>query len=233
MARGPAVLEAIAVAVGSAAVGALVLYPIGWAPVGAAVAGVNGALCGWRGSYNWRTGPGWAAAALDASWNLIGTTAGLGVHALSYAKRDPGYLDDLSRRQGRHVYARGFSPRKKFAFTFGNVISNAADVSDPDRRSLIEVHEGLHVWQQRWFGPFYPIGYGLWMLGGCISATAAWLPKRRAPWFNYAERHAYYYNPFERWAYSADHRWPPGRLVRLTAAARSNVDVEREPAEPA
>ena len=211
---------------------ALVLYPLGWAPVGAVIGGAHGALNGWRGSYDWRRGTGWAASALDASWNLIGTTAGLGVHALSRMKGDPEYVEELSRRQGRHVYVRGFSPRKSFAFTFGNVITNAADITKPQRRELIEVHEGLHVWQQRWFGPLYPVGYGLWMLGGAIAATVAWLPHRRAPWFNYAERYAYYHNPFERWAYSAEHRWPPGRLVRLTAAARSG-DLQGEPAEPA
>ena len=84
-------------------------------------------------------------------------------------------------RQGRHVYRRGFSPRKKFAFTAGNTITNAGEIEKARRRSLIEVHEGLHVWQQRWFGPIFPIVYGAWMVGGAVTGAVVWvLPPRRA-----------------------------------------------------
>ena len=137
------------------------------------------------------------------------------MHALS-RRGDPGYLPELSRRQGRHVYRHGFSPRKRFAFTVGNTITNARDIEDESRRKLIERHEGLHVWQQRWFGPLFPLVYGLWMVGGALTGSVAWLFHRdREAWAVVVERHAYYYNPFEHWAYAADHDWPPLAWIRL------------------
>ena len=147
-------------------------------------------------------------------------TAALAVHALS-RRGDPGYLPELSRRQGRHVYRHGFSPRKRFAFTVGNTITNARDIEDESRRQLIERHEGLHVWQQRWFGPLFPLVYGLWMVGGALTGSVAWLFHRdREAWAVVVERHAYYYNPFEHWAYAADDAWPPARMTRLMAEGR-------------
>ena len=69
------------------------------------------------------------------------------------------------------MYRNGFSPRKRFAFTAGNTITNAGDVERPRRRSLVERHEGLHVWQQRWFGPIFPLVYGTWMIGGALTGV--------------------------------------------------------------
>ena len=208
------------VGAGSAVLGGLVLFPFGLAPVGAVLAGANGVISGWRGIYDWRRAPGWAGAALDATWGLVDVTAALAVHALS-RRGDPGYLPELSRRQGRHVYRHGFSPRKRFAFTVGNTITNARDIEDESRRKLIERHEGLHVWQQRWFGPLFPLVYGLWMIGGALTGSVAWLFHRdREAWAVVVERHAYYYNPFEHWAYAADDAWPPARMTRLIAEGR-------------
>ena len=178
MARRSAAVEAAAAGVGSAALGGLVLYPFGLAPLGAFIAGANGVISGWRGIYDWRRGAGWAGVALDATWGMVGITGSLGVHLLNRFRGDAGYLPQLSVRQGRHVYRRGFSPRKKFAFTVGNTITNVGAIEDPRRRSLIEVHEGLHVWQQRWFGPIFPIVYGVWMAGGAITGGIVWLRHR-------------------------------------------------------
>ncbi len=219
MARRSAAVEAAAAGVGSAALGGLVLYPFGLAPLGAVIAGANGVISGWRGIYDWRRGAGWAGAALDATWGMVGITGSLGVHLWNRFRGDAGYLPQLSVRQGRHVYRRGFSPRKKFAFTVGNTITNAGAIEDPRRRSLIEVHEGLHVWQQRWFGPIFPIVYGVWMAGGAVSGTIVWLRHRDTKLAVVVERHAYYYNPFEHWAYAADHNWPPHRMIRLAGGA--------------
>ena len=201
--------EAAAVGAGSALLGGLVLAPFGLAPVGAVIAGANGVISGWLGIYDWRRLSGWAGAGLDATWGLVGITGSLAVHGLSRRRGDPGYLPALSRRQGHHVYRNGFSPRKRFAFTAGNTITNARDVERPRRRELVERHEGLHVWQQRWFGPIFPLVYGTWMIGGTLTASVAWLRHRDQSWAVVVERHAYYYNPFERWAYAADHNWPP------------------------
>ena len=179
------------------------LRPLGLAPAGALIAGANGALAGWRGIYDWRRARGWAAAVLDSSWGLVGTAAGLGLHVLSRSTRDPGYVDDLSRRANRFVYARGWTPRPRFAFTAGNVVTGAGDATNARRRQLVERHEDLHVWQHRWFGPLYPLAYGAWMAGGALAGTVAWMRGERT-WFRAVERRAYYLNPFERWAYAAD-----------------------------
>jgi hypothetical protein len=216
VARRPAAVEAVAVGAGTAALGGLVLAPFGLAPVGAVIAGANGVVSGWRGIYDWRRAPGWVGAVLDSTWGLVGITGSLAVHAMSRFRGDPGFLPQLSVRKGRHVYRHGFSPRKKFAFTAGNTITNARDVELPRRHSLIDVHEGLHVWQQRWFGPIFPLVYAAWMLGGGMTGTIAWLRHRDESWGIVVERHAYYYNPFERWAYAADHNWPPHRMIRLS-----------------
>jgi hypothetical protein len=180
----------------------LVLAPLRLAPAGAVIAGANGVVSGWRGVYDWRRASGWAAAVLDSTWGLAGTTAALAVHGLSGLRGDPGYLDALSARRNRHVYRRGFAPRPRFAFTAGNTITQAGDVERERRRLLVERHEELHVWQQRWFGPVFPIVYGAWLAGGALTGTIVWWQRRTDTWFTTVERHAYYANPFERWAYA-------------------------------
>lgn len=197
-------IESLAVGAGGALLGGLVLRPLGLAPAGALIGGASGGLGGWCGIYDWRHPRGWAAAVLDHSWGIVGAAAGLGLHALSAATRDPGYVDDLSRRRNRYVYERGWSPRPGFAFTAGNVVTGARDATNPRRRQLVDRHEDLHVWQGRCFGPFFPVLYGGWMVGGAAIGTAAWLRRRGASWFGEVEYRAYYLNPFERWAYAAD-----------------------------
>jgi hypothetical protein len=214
VARRSAVLEAVAVGAASAALGAVTLRPLGLARAGAVVAGVSGALSGWRGVHDWGRPSGWAGAALDATWGLLGTAAGLGVHAVSAARGE--YLPQLSERRGYHVYRRGWSPRRGFAFTAGNVITNAGDPSNPRRRALVERHEALHVWQQRLFGPVFPFVYGTWLVGGTVTGSIAWLWRREGTLFRSIERHAYYHNPFERWAYAAGGNWPPRALTSAT-----------------
>jgi hypothetical protein len=218
VARGPAALEAAAVGAGGAALGAVALWPLGLAPYGAAVGGANGALAGWRGIYDWRHASGWTGAVLDSTWGLVGVTGSLVVHALSALRGDPGYLPALSRRRGRHVYRRGWAPRPRFAFTAGNTITQARDVERPQRRRLIERHEALHIWQQRWFGPVFPLVYGAWLVGGAVTGTVSWLARRDGTWFTTVERHAYYANPFERWAYAVGDDWPPPAWLRPPGA---------------
>jgi len=228
VARWPAAVEGVAAGAGGAALGALVLSPFGLAPVGAIVAGANGVVSGWRGIYDWRRPSGWFGAVLDSTWGLVGITGSLAIHMLSRVRGNPGYAAALSTRQGRHVYRDGFSLRPRFAFCVGNTITGAGDVATERRRELVERHEGLHVWQQRWFGPVFPIVYGGWFVGGVITGSYVWVRHRDTSWVVPVERHAYYYNPFERWAYAADDNWPPGRMVRLRSGRLSPSRREAE-----
>ena len=120
MARRSAVVEAAAVGVGSAVLGGLVLVPVRPRAGGrgdrrrerrdlrAGAASTTGGAA--------RAGPAPRSTRRGVSSAITGS---LVVHVASRFRGDPGYLPQLSVRQGRHVYRRGFSPRKKFAFTVG------------------------------------------------------------------------------------------------------------------
>ena len=152
---GGSLTEAAAVGVFGGVLGAAVGWPLGLSVPFGLVAAANGAVSGWRRVYDWRTSKGVTAAVLDSTWALPMTAAALFANAVG-AVTEGGYVDDLSRRSNRHVYERGFMPRKGFAITLGNVISGAGDCSKPRRRRLITDHEDVHVWQARWLGPLYP-----------------------------------------------------------------------------
>ncbi|MAT06144.1 MAG: hypothetical protein CL424_13980, partial [Acidimicrobiaceae bacterium] len=173
-----------------------------------------GAVSGRRRIYDWSSAKGRVAFALDSTWALATTTAGLVAHAVAATQPDAGYSDALSRRQNRHVYGRGFRIRKGFAITLGNVVNGAGDVARARRTKLVTDHEDVHVWQARWFGPLYPFLYGGWMVSAAVAATLAWpIIGRGRPWSRCVETCAYYLNPFEWWAYSRDDHWPPsGKL---------------------
>jgi hypothetical protein len=202
--------EALAAAAGggllAGAVGSIVGLGVPAALAGAA----NGAVSGWRGVYEWASPRGALAFALDSTWALATTTAGLGAHAIAAVRGDPGYSPALSRRANRHVYARGFQPRRGFAITVGNVVNGAGDVDRPRRAKLVTDHEDVHVWQARLLGPAYPVLYVAWMVGGGLAGAALWaIARRDQPFGKVVESCAYYLNPFEWWAYSRDGHWPP------------------------
>jgi hypothetical protein len=208
------VVESVATAAGGALLGAVTAAPLGASRAGAIVAGLNGALCGWRQTYDWRSGRGRLAFTLDSTWALATTTGALASHAVAIGRGHPGYDASLSRRQNRHVYARGFQPRRSFLITVGNVVSGVGDTTAPNRRRLVTDHENVHVWQARWFGPAYPLLYAGWMLGGAVAGAVVWGTRRRhQPFTKVVETCAYYLNPFEWWAYSRDGHWPPGKKV--------------------
>ena len=86
--------------------------------------------------------------------------------------RRSGFGSEFSVRRNRHVFARGFALKRGFRQTQGPVISNATCGRGDDmasHRNLIERHEGLHVWQQRWFGPLHPLVYVVW---GCSEQSS-------------------------------------------------------------
>ncbi|MFM2073207.1 MAG: hypothetical protein RLZZ623_3471 [Actinomycetota bacterium] len=175
----------------------------------AAVGAVNGALSGWRSVYGWRR-HGVLALVLDSTWASLPVAVSLGAHVVAAVSADAGYEASLSVRQNRHVYRRGAHLKPGFAFTIGNVISSAGDVDRPRRRRLITDHEDVHVWQARWFGPFYLLLYGGWSVLGTVGGVLLWLKRGRSgPLSVMVESCSYYLNPFEWWAYSRDALWPP------------------------
>ena len=129
------VTETALTAAGAALGGALGL--LGGIPLAVAAgvsAGVNGAFGGYRQVYDWRSAKGWFAFAADSTWGLLGTTLGNALNLANIAGPGAGYRPDFSRRQNRHVFERGACMKRGFAFTHGNVISNAAT----GRESLAE-----------------------------------------------------------------------------------------------
>ncbi|MGB9345079.1 MAG: hypothetical protein WCA90_03505, partial [Ilumatobacteraceae bacterium] len=96
---------------------------------------------------------------------------------------------------------------------------------------LVTDHEDVHVWQARWFGPFYPLLYGGWMVAGGAAGMAVWATRRRSePFRRVVESCAYYLNPFEWWAYSRDDHWPPSGKVRGLGWRKPVVRPLRRPA---
>lgn len=196
--------EVLATGASGAMLGGVALTPLGLGVPGAIVGGLNGVVSGRRHIYDWHRPAGWTAFVLDSTWGLIGTAAALVVHALQLTRHDRGtYRPDLSERQNRHVYDTGFTMRKRFAMTVGNVVTNMNG-----RRDLLERHEMLHVWQERLFGPIFPLVYGTWMVGGTLAAVATWL-RNRNELRRTVDTFAYYNNPFEYWAYRRQGYWPP------------------------
>jgi len=211
---GRRLLEATATALVAGLLGGVTGALVGVPVVGAVFAGANGAISGWRRTYNWSCSSGPIAFTLDSTWSLAMTSAGVVSNVVGLVQRDSGYVPELSTRQNRHVYRRGFMPRKGFATTLGNVIGGAGDVDRPRRRRLITDHEDVHCWQARWLGPFYPIVYVGWTILGGAAGILIWVVRRRDERFTkVVETTAYYANPIEWWAYCRDDHWPPSGAV--------------------
>lgn len=174
-------------------------------------AGLNGAFGGHRRVYDWRSAKGRFAFLTDSTWGLLGTAMGNVLNLANLAGRRAGYRPDFSERQNRHVFERGACLKRRFAFTHGNVISNAATGRESlveERRPFIDRHEGLHIWQNRIFGPLYQAIYVAWFVGGALVGAVTWAVKREKPKLQrLVETAAYYDNPFEFWAYKRDEHW--------------------------
>ncbi len=127
-----------------------------------------------------------------------------------------GIVAELSERRDRHVYRRGYTLRRGFMFTVGNVINGAGPNTGTEfRRRVVDDHEHVHVWQGRWFGPIFPLVYGAWWVIGATVGTVVWLVRRPPEGFGRViDSWGYYRNPFEWWAYSREGRWPPPGAVR-------------------
>ena len=183
---------------------------------GAAIAGLNGVIGGYRKVYAWSRPRGWASWLLDSTWGLVGMGGALLLNVVNLS-RQSGYVEQMSMRQNRLVYEKGFTFRPGFALAFGNVVSGAGgragligdSAASARRRRLIDRHEGTHIFQNRVLGPIYVVGYLAWMvLAGAVGLSVGLgLDPRR--WASVVETFAYYNNPFEIWAYRRDDYWPP------------------------
>ena len=149
---------------------------------------------------------------LDSTWALITTAAALLAHAIAAGQRLPdNYVSSLSERRDRHVYVKGFTLRRGFLTTIGNVVSGAGR---SPRSRVVEAHENLHVWQARWFGPLYPLVYAVWTVLGALVGVVVWVVRgRKERLWKVIDTTAYYSNPFEWWAYSHEGRWPPAAAI--------------------
>jgi hypothetical protein len=214
--------EAAVLGAAGAVLGGLAGSLAGLAVPAALVGAANGVVAGGRGIYDWRSPKGPLAFALDSTWALPTTAAGLFAHVAAGVRGDAQYAESLSRRRNRHVYGRGFQPRRGFAITLGNVVSGAGDVSRPRRVKLVTDHEDVHVWQARWLGPLYPLAYAGFAAGGAaVGAAASMLGRGR--FATLVETCGYYLNPLEYWAYSRDGHWPPAGKVPGIGPARPLV----------
>lgn len=223
------ILAAAAGAVLGGGAGALV----GLAVPGAIIGAINGAVAGHRRIHDWRSPKSIGWFVLDSTWALTTTAAALVVHAIARARGRPGYAAGLSERRDRHVYARGFQPRRGFAITVGNVVNGVGDPTDPRRIRLVDDHEDVHIRQARILGPLFPLLYGGWMLAGATIGAVMWSVRhRRSSFGQVVETYAYYLNPFEWWAYSRDAAWPPtGKVPGIgwrRPAVRSFAEVRTQ-----
>jgi RHS repeat-associated protein len=176
--------------------------------IGGVIGGLNGLVSGMTGIYDWSSWKGWAAFLSDSTWGLVGTALGLVVHTINIGWGK--YRGDLSERQNRHVYESGVRLKDTFAFTMGNVISNAGQGGSTVNVSFIANHEELHVWQSRMFGPIFQATYIVWAVVGFFVALFYWFSDTSKDLGSLIETAAYYDNPFEYWAYKNDSNWPPG-----------------------
>ena len=121
-------------------VGGLFDLPTELAIAGGVIGGLNGAIGGWRRTYDWSCSHGPIAFTLDSTWALPMTLAGLVANGYGIARKNSGYLPGLSERKNRHVYRKGLVFRPRFAATIGNVINGAGNVE----KTWVGVHVGRH-----------------------------------------------------------------------------------------
>ncbi|MEY4360699.1 MAG: hypothetical protein RL391_5 [Actinomycetota bacterium] len=209
--------ETMAVGLGGAVLGGLAGRMAGSTALGASIGAANGIIAGHRRIYDWTTLRGRGAFVLDSTWSLASTGAGLILLGSSKVKeqitgRSSGYDHSLSFRRNRMVHRGGVVLRRGFAVTIGNVINGAANRQGElteSRRRLVDEHEEVHVWQERAWGPLYPVLYLGWFIVGAAVALFRRSRNDSVSLGDEIDYLAYYRNPFEWHAYSRGGEWPP------------------------
>ncbi|MCV6977014.1 PE family protein [Mycobacterium bourgelatii] len=156
--------------------------------------------------YDFRDWRGWLAFVLDYTWGAPGTLMGYGLQIVNDFTPNSNYDPVLSQLAGAHVY-RGGIGIPGFATTLGNVTTSLG--YSPGAENLMINHEGVHVWQNRLFGPFFSSSYAGWMSGGFFVGTGYWLLHPEHNWYSLVETASYYNNPWEVMAYTLQGNWPP------------------------
>jgi hypothetical protein len=156
----------------------------------ALVGAVTGYMGGKYRAYDWRR-RGVLQFVADLTWGLSGSTVGAFMHVWNALQK----LKPLDRHQGAHRYAGGFTMGANRSFTQGPVMSCLGSAPGEP----LFVHEKVHVFQHRLFGPVYPVTYLAWLLvwtviAAMVSFFAKGLKSRVDAW-------SYFSNPWEAWAY--------------------------------
>ena len=175
VARRSAVVEAAVVGAGSAALGGLVLYPVRPRRRSGAIARgrQRRALAVGAASTTGAADPAGPAPRSTRRGVSSASTAALGCPRAELAAAIPATSPSSAAARAGTCTATASRPRKKFAFTVGNTITNAAT----SRTSRRQPHrDGTKVCTCGSSGGSDRSSrsvYGLWMLGGAISAVSA------------------------------------------------------------
>ena len=176
---------------------------------GALMGGLNGYFAGTRGIYRWSDWTGWAAFGADSTTGIVGTSLGNLIVISNQINAPRSYRGDLSRRENRQVYERGFYLTKDGAATVGNVISHLRNPANLER------HETIHIWQSRAFGPVYQHTYLDFLVGGAAVAVLLQPAVDQSLGDSMFDL-GYLNNPWELWAYGASEgRIPSGREMAI------------------
>lgn len=170
-----------------------VTRPVALLWIATSVGAFTGMMDGLWQTHQW-AGPGLAAFALDETWGLPGATNGDLLHLVNFTWGDHVVGET---RTDAHRYQKGFAVQSGFAFTQGAVMSS--NTFSPTTKLFM--HENIHVWQNRVFGPFFTLSYLAWLIvfliPGLIYGVAS-----GAGAFVGIQSYSYYSNPWEAWAYT-------------------------------